>query len=406
MIPWKNRIEPYPKQRAAIFDPEGSVSITASPKAGKTAACLQWLIGQAGEHGKPNRRYLWVAPNYGQSEIAFRRAYTEVLDLEKVSVHKTAHTITLPNEAVVFFGSGDKPDHIYGEDYWAVVVDEATRVSLETWIAVTSTTQHTAAKFRLIGNNVAKPTWAKKLHVRAQRGEIPGWEAHTLRKEDAIEAGVVSAEQDELTRLLIPEDAYRVLYEGADAGGFGIGIDTFRLREAALPDVTLKARGWDFAASENGDYTVGVRIEANSEGFWITDVARAQLPAEEVMDFITEVAALDGPDVDQVAEEEKGSSGSLFVESMRRELDQIPSAGPVYSAPVEQNKKVRAWPFATAVRRGKYFLTPELVKGAWLDELDEWPHGQHDDTVDSAAHAHNHLAQRVGGMIGSGYTPK
>jgi phage terminase large subunit-like protein len=406
LIPWLKRVDLYPKQREAINDPEGSAVILASPKSGKTLGALQWLIEETERIGQPHRRFLWVAPTFGQSTIAFRRAYQEILDLEQIDIHKTDHTVTMPNETVIFFGSADKPDNIYGEDYWAVVVDEATRASLEAWIAVTSTTQHTEARMRLIGNNVAKANWAKKLGMRAKKGEIPGWTFAQLRKEDAIEAGVVSAAQDELTKLLIPEEDYLILYEGADATGLQIGIDTFRLLSASVPDVTLKARGWDFAASETGDYTVGARVEASSEGFWITDIIRERIAPEDVVEFIGEVAALDGPEVDQVAEEEKGASGTLFVESLRRELYTIPTAGPVYEAKVEQNKTVRAWPFATAVRRKRYSLAPYLVKGAWLEELDEWPDSPHDDVIDALAHAHNHLAERILGMIGSSYVPK
>jgi len=83
----------------------------------------------------------------------------------------------------------------------------------------------------------------------------------------------------------------------------------------------------------------------------------------------------------------------------------IPNAGPVYEAKVEQNKKVRAWPFVTAVRRDRYRLAPDLPKGGWLEELDDWPDGPTDDVVDGLAHCHNHLAERVEGMIGTFYTP-
>lgn len=404
MIPWKHRIEPYPAQRKAVWEPEGNAIIIASPKVGKTRSTLQWLI-ELTEDGQPYWRYLWVSPTFRTSQIAFRRGYTEVLDASEINFHKTEYTITLPNETVIFFGSGDKADNIYGEEYHGVVVEEATRTSLEAWIAITSTTQGTAAPMRLIGNNVAKGNWAKKLAGRVRRGEIPGWEYHHIRKEEAIEAGVVDAAQDEMTKLLIPEEDYLVLYEGVDGSGRGIGIHTFRLKEAPVPDVTLKARAWDFSASETGDWTVGARIEANADGFWITDIARERIPPEEVVDFIAEVAALDGPEVEVVAEEEKGSSGILFVESLRRELDMIPTAGPVYPAKVEDNKRVRAWPFATAVRRGQYHLAPKVVKGAWLEELDEWPDSQHDDVVDALAHCHNHLAPLVLGAVGSGWVP-
>jgi predicted phage terminase large subunit-like protein len=406
MIPWRNRLDLYPKQREAISDPEEHAIVLASPKAGKTIACLQWLIEETERIGRPHRRFLWVAPTFGQSTIAFRRAYQEVLDLEQISIHKTDHTITMPNETVIFFGSADKPDNIYGEDYHSVVVDEATRASLEAWIAITSTTQHTAARFRLIGNNTRRANWAKKLAKRAEKGELPGWTYTQLHREDAIDAGVVSAEQDAMTQLLIPDDDYNILYRGLDSDDGTIRIDTFQLKEEPLPDVAMKVRAWDFSASESGDWTVGALIHANSDGFWIADIKRERLAPEDVVDFIRQTATVDGSDVEQVAEEEKGASGILFVETLRRELDAIPLAGPVYAAPVEQNKVVRAWPFATAVKRGRYRLGPGVSSSELLEELDEWPHSTFDDQVDAIAHAHNHVAPMMAGLVGSGWVPK
>lgn len=405
MIPWRNRIELYPKQHDAVMAPEGDAVILASPKAGKTIACLQWLIEETERIGRPYRRFLWVAPTFGQSKIAFRRAYQEVLDLEHISIHKTDHTITMPNETVIFFGSADKPENLYGEDYWAVVVDEATRASLEAWIAITSTTQHTAARFRLIGNNTRRPNWAKKLGIRARKGELPGWSYTKLQREDAIAAGVIDTTQDEKTRLLIPEDEYRILYEGAEVDSGGIHIDTFKFTEAPIPETVIKARGWDLASTSGGDWTVGARIEANSEGYWITDVVRERLESEGVFELIKRTAAADGPGVDQVVEEEKGASGPLLSNAIQRELYQVPNAGPMFPAPVEESKQVRAWPFIAQVGAGRYHFAPGFHDSEVTQEFDEWPDGSNDDIVDAVAAAHNHLAQLVEGMIGSGWTP-
>ena len=405
MIPWKHRVEPYPKQQEAVFAPEGNAIILASPKAGKTIAALQWLIEETELAGEPHRRFLWVAPNYGQSKIAFRRAYQDVLDLGEIDIHKTDHTVTMPNETVIFFGSADKPDNIFGEDYWGVVVDEATRTSLEAWVAVTSTIQHTAARIRLIGNNTRRPNWAKKLAVTARKGELPGWTYTKLEREDAIAAGVVNSAQDAQTRLLIPEDEYRILYDGADGGDGGISIDTYKLTVEPLPEFVLKVRSWDLASTEGGDYTVGSLLEANSSGYWISDIVRDRRSAEEVPELVAQTAEADGPAVDHVFEEEKGASGKLTTEFMRRMLDAIPNAGPVWPAPVEQNKRIRAWPFVAQTAAGRVHLAPGFSHSEAMTEMDEWPDSANDDVVDAIAHGINYLAPLVEGMVGSGWVP-
>lgn len=403
-IPWQTRIDPYPKQKRAIFDPEGDAIILASPKAGKTIACLQWLIEQT-ERGRAHNRYLWVAPTYGQSKIAFRRAYNEVLNPEHIGVHKTDHTITMPNDTVIFFGSADKPDNIFGEDYWAVVVDEATRVSLEAWVAVTSTTQHTAATMRLIGNNTRRPNWAKKLAIKARKGELPGWTYTKLERDDAIAAGVIDSSQDTKTRMLIPEDEYRILYEGADIADGKISLDTFKITREPVPEQVLRVRSWDLASTKGGDFTVGALIAASSAGYWITDIVRERHEASDVIDLIARVASMDGPMVDQVFEEEKGSSGKTQTEFMKRLLDSIPSAGPVWPAPVEQNKLVRAWPLVGLTGAGRVHFAPDFNHAEAMVEMEEWPDSANDDVIDAIAHAVNHLAPMVEGMIGSGWVP-
>ena len=62
----------YPKQEAAIFDPARISCIEASTKSGKTVACMAWIFEKAWL-GQPNTNYWWVAPYYGQANIAYTR---------------------------------------------------------------------------------------------------------------------------------------------------------------------------------------------------------------------------------------------------------------------------------------------------------------------------------------------
>lgn len=241
--------------------------------------------------------------------------------------------------------------------------------------------------------------------VKARKGELPGWEYTKLEREDAIAAGVVDASQDAQTRLLIPDDEYRILYEGADADDGTIRIDTFKLTEVEVPDMVLRVRAWDLASSEGGDFTVGAKIAANSSGYWIEDIVRERHDAHEVVDLVARTAVADGPSVEHVFEEERGSSGQLVTEFMRRTLDQIPLAGSVWPAPVEQNKMVRAWPFVAQTGAGRVHLAPGFSHAEAMVELEEWPDSRNDDVVDAIAHGINHLTPLVEGAVGSGWTP-
>lgn len=407
MIPWKERLTLYPAQAAAIDEPEGDAIIEASPKAGKTRGCLQWFIEETERKGihATYPRHLWVAPTYSQAKIAFRRAYQEVLDSEEVAIHKTEHTITLPSGAVLVFASGDRHDNLYGEDYFSLVVDEGSRLSHDAWIAAQSTLNHTGGRIRIITNVTNRRNWAYRLAREVERGRMNGWAYARLTQDDAIAAGVVDPDDDARARDRLPDDVYRTLYyaEVGDDGAIQLDID--KIERSEIPEMVTWARAWDLATTEGGDWTVGVKVAGNHEGFWIADIVRERVQPEGVINLIRQTATVDGPAVDQVVEEEKGSSGRLFLETIRQQLDSIPTAGPVWPAGVEQNKIIRAWPMAVAIGQGRYAFAPDFDSTELMAELESWPDSRYDDQTDALAHAHNHLAPLVQGLVGSGWVP-
>lgn len=406
MIPWRHRVEPYEKQQRAIFDPPKHAIIEASPKSGKTVGCLQWLIEETDtiNANLDHPRFLWVAPVLGQAEIAFMRCYQEVLNIDAVELHKTNRTVTLPSGAVIVFRSAERPDLIYGEDYWGVVIDEASDMKEDAWRAVTTTRNHTKGRIRIITNVRNRRNWAYRHARRVQKGELEGWEYHTMNQDDAIKAGIVDAETDTEQRAWHDDDFYRMTFFNEVGESGTIQIDVAKMTREKVPDMVTWCRAWDFAATEAGDWTVGAKVAANHEGYWIADIVRERVGPEQVIELIRETAAVDGPEVDQVVEEEKGASGKLFLETIRQQLYQIPTAGPVWPAGVEQNKLVRAWPMVVEIGQGRWHYDCNVSE--LLPELESWPDGRYDDQVDALAHARNHLAPLAQGMIGSGWVPQ
>lgn len=274
----------------------------------------------------------------------------------------------------------------------------------DAWRAVTTTRNHTKGRVRIITNVRNRRNWAYAHARKVQKG-LDGWEHHLLNQDDAIEAGIVDADTDAEQQAWHDADWYRMTFynEVGDDGALQIEVD--KLERKPVPEVVTWARGWDFAATVNGDWTVGAKMAANHDGFWIVNVVRERRAADMVPDLISVTAAVDGPHVDHVMEEEKGASGSLFVDVMRERLDRLPTAGPVWPSGVEQNKILRAWPFAVAVREGRVFLAPELDTTELMPELEMWPDSRYDDQVDAIAHAFNHLAPMVQGPVGSSFVP-
>lgn len=183
----------YPRQRAAIYAPERYSLIEASTKCGKTMGCMVWLLDQAWTHGQPGRNYWWVAPIFDQAAIAFKRIRLGLrVTPAPPDINLTSRTIELPNGATLWFKSGDKPDSLYGEDVFAAVIDEASRVKEESFYAVRSTLTHTRGPIRIIGNVKGRKNWAYQLARKAEAGE-PGMSYHTydrylsiLRQSDAV----------------------------------------------------------------------------------------------------------------------------------------------------------------------------------------------------------------------------
>jgi len=102
----------YGKQWAAIFEPvdvfnkPARFSLTeASTKTGKTVGCIAWLFEQALK-GKRGQNYWWIAPVFGQAQIAFRRMKVAIpRDLYEST--EVPPMITLMNGAVITFKSGE-----------------------------------------------------------------------------------------------------------------------------------------------------------------------------------------------------------------------------------------------------------------------------------------------------------
>jgi hypothetical protein len=207
-----------PYQIDALFHEGRYGLVEGSTKSGKTAPCLVWLAEQA-MAGKPGRNYWWVAPVYTQAEIAYRRM-KRGLPREFWKSNDSERRIELANGTFMWFKSGEKPDNLYGEDVYAAVIDEASRVREDSWIALRSTLTATKGPVRIIGNVKGRTNWFYKMARLAERGE-PGMRYRKVTAMDAVAAGVLDAEEIEDARRRLPDSVFQELYmaEAADLAG-------------------------------------------------------------------------------------------------------------------------------------------------------------------------------------------
>jgi hypothetical protein len=248
----------YPKQQEAIFDckdkdgnPARYGLIEASTKAGKTRGCIAWLVEQAVMTGKENRNYWWVAPVYAQAEIAYRRT-KRALRLAKFLAKSNDGDLKLLviNGATLWFKSGEKPDNLYGEDVYAAVIDEASRLRPESFHAIRSTLTFTGGPVRCIGNVKGRKNWFYELCRKAEHGE-PGYSYHKMTAYDAVAGGVFPLSEIEDARRALPEHVFRELYlaEPSDDGGNPFGLNAIRGCIGPMSDEMPYAMGVDFAKS-------------------------------------------------------------------------------------------------------------------------------------------------------------
>lgn len=170
------------------------------------------------------------------------------------------------------------------------------------------------------------------------------------------------------------------------------------------------ARVWDLAATEDGgDYTCGTLCgySKSTSKFVIANVLRKQKSIGDVEKMVRETATIDGVDTAICIEQEPGSAGKALVHhydtTVLPEFKVIP-------VPATKAKLVRAQPMLAAAEAGKIYLLDESVAnydaevdsdtagapGTWhqtfLREFKEFPGGDNDDQVDTAAAGYTYLS--------------
>lgn len=241
-------------QEAILDAPERYTITAAATKCGKTASHIIWIFEQALQL-KDNQSVWWIAPVYQQAEIAFRRMKAQVSAKDFFISNESKLTLILPNGARIEFKSAEKPDNLYGDDVYAAVVDEASRMREESWYALRSTLTATKGKCKLIGNVKGKKNWFYKLGERARLGE-PDYKFFKITAYDAAKEGILDIAEIEQAKRDLPEFVFKELYlaEPGDDNSNPFGIDNIRKCIAPLSQGIAVAFGIDLA--KYTDWTV------------------------------------------------------------------------------------------------------------------------------------------------------
>lgn len=208
IIDYQRPLLDHPKQAAFIDDPSRFTWIEAGTKAGKTIGCIIWLHEQVITNPYPKSNFWWIAPYSSQAKIAFWRWWWFIPDPIRhlFKKNETEATIEYPGGQKVFFKSGEKPNTLFGEDVFAAVVDEASRMRVEAWHAVVSVLTATNGRAKIIGNVIDTGNWFHRMAITAkERGE--GY--HRLISADNPH---ISKDTIEHARKTLPDPIFQALY--------------------------------------------------------------------------------------------------------------------------------------------------------------------------------------------------
>jgi len=303
-------------------------------------------------------------------------------------------------------GTGEHPDRIIIDDPHSATQSrsEVERKAALDWYdqTISSRGATRGVKFVVI---------MQRLHQEDMAGHLlslGGWRHRMFPMRFELERADIRDERNVAGELLwpalFPEEKLRVLER--DLGPYGvasqmqqrpapIGGGLFKriwfplIPATDVPKTALRCRGWDTAATEGaGDYTTGVRI-AWAEGiFYVEDVVRGQWGPDGVDRRMMYAAKMDGRGVRIREEKEPGAAGKTVCIKRARDL-----VGYDYRpVPTTGDKEVRANTFRAQCEAGNVRMVQAPWNETYLQELEVFPNGTHDDQVDASSAAFNDLA--------------
>jgi predicted phage terminase large subunit-like protein len=162
-------------------------------------------------------------------------------------------------------------------------------------------------------------------------------------------------------------------------GWFGL-VD---VRPAAPP---IRIRRWDLASTEgDGDWTVGVLMSSDAQGrILVEDVIRKRLRPSGVEATVLATARLDPRGTRIWLPQDPGQAGKSQCESYARLL----SGFSIHFERETGDKITRAQPFSAQCEAGNVSLVRAPWNEAYLQCLEGFPEGTHDDDVDASSGAY------------------
>jgi len=388
--------KPHPKQAEFLLF-EGKEGLYGGAAGGGKSDCLLMAA----------LRYVQF-PNY--NAILFRRTFSDlslpgaIMDrakewlLGKNGVHwsEKEHRFTFPSKSTLSFGYLEHEDEklrYQGAEFQFIGFDELTQFSETQYTYLFSRLRkNTGNPVPLFMRSASNPggkghEWVfqrfmvegkrnGRLFVSAKLGDNP-----SLNRE---EYEVSLANLDPITRLQLLNGDWNARHGGS------LFVREKALIVPMLPAGLRFVRFWDKAATapkkknKDPDWTVGVKLAERQGVYYVADVRRLRGVPSQVQALIKQTAVLDGFGVPIYMEQEPGSSGVDTIDHYTRE---VLKGYAFYGVKSSGSKTERAAPVSSAWDAGNFRLLQAPWNSAFLDELEAFPLGGHDDQVDATSGA-------------------
>ncbi len=348
---------------------------------------------------KPGRLYLVGAPTFPMLRDATWRSLqalaVQLRFLKKLNTSEPS--MKLGNGAEIIGRSADNPERFRGPNLSGLWLDEASQAERaafdigmaclredgeQGWFSSTFTPrgkQHWT--YEVFGQTDAegKPLRPNTALFKARTKDNPFLPAEFYENVKQQYSSALTAQELE--------------GEFTDLEGAMFHRHWFPIDDHALPPVQT-VRYWDLAstAAEKGkdpDWTAGVLMQRSEGGVYhVLDVRRVRATPAGVEELVRRTAEEDGKRVKIYMEQEPGSSGVNTIDHYRRF---VLAGWSFHGERPTGEKSERARPLSSMAESKNV----HLVRGAWnkdfLDEIEVFPLGKHDDQVDAAVGAFDKL---------------
>jgi predicted phage terminase large subunit-like protein len=393
----------YHTKQKEIFDaPERFKVIAKGRRFGLTRGFANYVIEQMLNGVTP---ILWVDTIYGNIERYVERYFVPVLkglpkNYWKYRGNRNELRI---GKSVCDFRSADNPENIEGFGYALIVVNEAGIVlkNRSLWnesilpmildykanVLIGGTPKGKTVKrsnekhlfFELFERGKNTP-----LSFPSQEGISSEWRSFNYSSYDnpLLDPNDIDELVKQISPALRDQEIFGKFIEKESSGIIKNNWWKYYENENDIyrQQVFKKVQSWDTAFKKNqeNDYSVCTTWVYTNAGFYLIDVWRGRVEFPELKRKVVDLAKLHS--VNEILIEDKASGQSLIQELQRN------TVLPIKPIKVEADKIARVHSVTPLIEAGKVYLPKEAhwLKG-FLDEMEEFPNGEFDDTVDSVS---------------------